>query len=138
MPNIETYYLVDFENVNDAGLACSNQLGNHDHIHIFSTKNAPKISIESLSTFNSVDFSSYNIPVGKQSLDMHLIAYLGYLVGKNSSKKCRYIIVSKDSDYDNIISFFKEFSSAEIIRQCNIDSAPNKTTPTSAKTKPVT
>ena len=25
MPNIETYYLVDFENVNDAGLACSNQ-----------------------------------------------------------------------------------------------------------------
>ena len=97
MPNIETYYLVDFENVNDAGLACSNQLGNHDHIHIFSTKNAPKISIESLSTFNSVDFSSYNIPVGKQSLDMHLIAYLGYLVGKNSSKKCRYIIVSNDS-----------------------------------------
>ena len=70
MPNIETYYLVDFENVNDAGLACSNQLGNHDHILIFSTKNAPKISIESLSTFNSIDFSSYNIPVGKQSVDL--------------------------------------------------------------------
>lgn len=138
MPNIETYYLVDFENVNDAGLACSNQLGNHDHILIFSTKNAPKISIESLSTFNSIDFSSYNIPVGKQSVDMHLIAYLGYLVGKNSSKKCRYIIVSKDSDYDNIISFFKDFSSSEITRQANIDSSPQKTTPTSAKAKPVT
>lgn len=45
MPNIETYYLIDFENVNDAGLACQNQLGKHDHIHIFSTKNAYALPI---------------------------------------------------------------------------------------------
>lgn len=80
MPNIETYYLVDFENVNDAGLACSNQLGNHDHILIFSTKNAPKISIESLSTFNSIDFSSYNIPIGKQSVILLLPLFLNIMV----------------------------------------------------------
>lgn len=128
MPNIETYYLIDFENVNDAGLSCSNQLGSHNHIHIFSTKNAPKISIESLTTFNGVDFYSHIIPAGKQSLDMHLIAYLGYLIGKNASQKCKYIIVSKDNDYDNIISFFKGLSSSIITRQLKIDPSPQKNT----------
>lgn len=83
MTKMETYYLIDFENVNNAGLVCKNQLGDHDHIHIFSTKNAPKISIESLENFNNIDFNSHVIPAGKQSLDMHLIAYLGYLIGKN-------------------------------------------------------
>ncbi len=127
MPNIETYYLIDFENVNDAGLACQNQLGSHDHIHIFSTKNAPKISIESLENFNNIDFNSHIIPAGKQSLDMHLIAYLGYLIGKNSPQKCKYIIVSKDNDYDNVISFFKGFTSSVITRQCKIAAMSQKT-----------
>ena len=40
MSNVETYYLIDFENVNNAGLICSRHLDYHDHIHIFSTKNA--------------------------------------------------------------------------------------------------
>lgn len=130
MPDIETYYLIDFENVNNAGLVCSNHLGNHDHIHIFSTKNAPKISLESLTAFNDVDFHSHIIPAGKQSLDMHLIAYLGYLIGKNASQKCKYIIVSKDNDYDNVISFFQELSPSIIKRQLMIDPAPPKATTT--------
>ena len=126
MSNIETYYLIDFENVNDAGLACSNQLGSHDHIHIFSTKNAPKIGIKSLTNFNDADFYSHIIPAGNQSLDMHLIAYLGYLIGKNASQKCKYIIVSKDNDYDNIISFFKKLSPSIVTRQLQIDTTPKK------------
>ena len=83
MSNVETYYLIDFENVNNAGLICSRHLDYHDHIHIFSTKNAPKISIEILSNFHSVDYSFHCLPAGKQSLDMHLTAYLGYLLGTN-------------------------------------------------------
>lgn len=34
MSNVETYYLIDFENVNNAGLICSRHLDYHDHIHI--------------------------------------------------------------------------------------------------------
>lgn len=135
MPSIETHYLIDFENVNDAGLACKNQLGRHDHIHIFSTKNAPKISIEILENFNNIDFNSHIIPAGKQSLDMHLIAYLGYLIGTNSSKKCKYVIISKDNDYDNVISFFKGFTSSTIKRQLQITATPPKTAIT-PKTSP--
>lgn len=37
MANIETYYLVDFENVNEKGLESSDELGEHDHICIFYT-----------------------------------------------------------------------------------------------------
>lgn len=131
MTNIETFYFIDYENVNDAGLACSKQLGRHDHIHIFSTENALKIRMDSLTIFNNADFNTHIIPAGKQSLDMHLVAYLGYLIGKNNPQNCKYIIVSKDNDYNNIISFFKELNSANITRQLKIDSPTKK--PTTAK-----
>jgi len=38
MPQAQTYYLVDFENVKDAGLACNRSLTVSEHIHVFSTK----------------------------------------------------------------------------------------------------
>lgn len=65
MANIETYYLVDFENVNEKGLESSDELGEHDHICIFYTKNTPKISMEVLSKINKAKLHFYNIPVGK-------------------------------------------------------------------------
>ena len=137
MSDIETYYLVDFENVNEEGLSCSGKLKSHNHIHIFSTKNAPKISFDTLTSFNSIELCSHIVPAKKQSLDMHLVSYLGYLIGKNSSSKCKYVIVSKDTDYDNVISFFKELNSSDITRQKSIDqvSKQNSTqTPSVTKT----
>lgn len=62
MPQAQTYYLVDFENVKDAGLACNRSLTVSEHIHVFSTKNAPKINLETLSAFNNVDFNSHIVP----------------------------------------------------------------------------
>lgn len=128
MSNIETHYLIDYENVNEEGLTISNQLGSHDHIHLFFTKNASKISLESLKNLNNIDFQLHTVPAGKQSLDMHLIAYLGYLIGINASQKCKYIIVSKDNDYDKCISFLKELNSQSltITRQPKINSVSKK------------
>ncbi|MBD5088629.1 MAG: hypothetical protein HDT30_07430 [Clostridiales bacterium] len=120
MTFVETYYLIDFENVHEDGLSGSENLSNHDHVYLFSTKNAPKISIEKLASFNSADLSSHEIPVGNQSLDMHLVSYLGYLIGKNINSKCKYIIISKDTDYDNIIAFWKSHSDFDITRQDKI------------------
>ena len=107
MPQAQTYYLVDFENVKDAGLACNRSLTVSEHIHVFSTKNAPKINLETLSAFNNVDFNSHIVPAGNESLDMHLIAYLGYIIGTDTEKnaKNKYVIFSKDTDYDNTIKF---------------------------------
>lgn len=120
MSFVETYYLIDYENVHEDGLLGSENLTNHDHIYLFSTKNAPKISIKKLTSFNSTDLSSFVIPVGNQSLDMHLISYLGYLIGKNINIKCKYIIISKDTEYDNIIAFWKSHNNTDIKRQDKI------------------
>lgn len=114
---IETYYLIDFENVHEDGLTCSRKLTRHDHIHIFSTTNAPKISFEKLASFNYAEQFSHIIPAGKQSLDMHLVSYLGYLIGSNSNIRCKYIIISRDTDYDNVISFFKSIAPLNITRR---------------------
>ena len=127
MSNLETYYLIDFENVHEEGLSGSDKLGAHDHIHIFSTENAPKISFKELALLNFTEHFSHIIPSGRQSLDMHLVAYLGYLIGLNNNN-CRYIIVSKDTDFDNIISFIKKEISTNIsiTRQTKIDSSSSK------------
>lgn len=126
MSIIETYYLIDYENVSESDLSCSNKLGPHDHIHIFSTENARKIDIKTLSAFNLSEQHSHMVPAKKQSLDMHLVSYLGYLIGKNNNSKCKYVIVSKDTDYDNIIAFLQELSSSVITRQTKIDLTPKK------------
>ncbi len=124
MPSVETFYLIDFENVHEDGLSGSANLGSHDHIYLFYTKNVPKISIKELAGLHSANLSTLEIPNGNQSLDMHLVSYLGYLIGTNTNNKCKYVIISKDTDYDNIVSFWKSKSGSDITRQNEI--APPK------------
>lgn len=97
--------MIDFENVRNEGLANINMLSKNDHVHIFSTENALNIRIDIVFS-KGIDIQGHIVPVRKQSLDMHLVSYLGYLLG-NYGKKCFYVIVSKDTDYDNIIKFWK-------------------------------
>lgn len=133
MSTTETYYLIDFENVNEDGLSISEKLTKHNHIHLFYTKNTPKIDIKILNNLNSADLSTHKIPAGKQSLDMHLVSYLGYLIGSHKSNN-DYVIISKDSDYDNIISFWKKQNNTNITRHKKISDfqKENKATNTTA------
>lgn len=41
--HMETYYLVDFENVNNEGLKNIDDLSDTDHVHIFYTEYAPNM-----------------------------------------------------------------------------------------------
>lgn len=43
---METFYLVDFENVHNAGLENIDSLKKTDHVHIFSTENAQNIRMD--------------------------------------------------------------------------------------------
>ena len=107
MTDIETFYLIDYENVHGDGLSGCQDLGKTDHIVIFFTQNARNIDMSDISNHGSADLDMIEVPVGKQSADMHIGSYLGYLAGKNG-KTCRVVIVSKDTDFDNIIKFWKE------------------------------
>lgn len=111
---METYYLIDFENVHNDGIENIESMAKTDHVHIFSTQNATNIRQDVIWMKN--DIHTHLVPIRKQSLDMHLVSYLGYLLGIHG-KSCSYVIVSKDKDYDNIIKFWKEEGYHNIIRK---------------------
>ncbi len=113
---METYYLVDFENVHNDGIDNIKGMTKTDHIHIFSTENAT--NIRSGVFWLNGDIKPHLVPKGKQSVDMHLVSYLGCLLGTNGKDKdCRYVIISKDTDYDNIIEFWKKEGYKNISRE---------------------
>ena len=69
---MNTYYLIDFENVNSVGLETKKNLTEQDIVIIFYTKNASKIDMSVLSKIDNAKLQFIEVPVGKQSLDMHL------------------------------------------------------------------
>lgn len=115
---METFYLVDFENVHNEGLENIDCLTKSDHVHIFSTENALNIRMDIVFS-KGIDIQGHIVPVRKQSLDMHLVSYLGHLLGIYG-KQCSYVIISKDTDYDNIIKFWKAEGYLNIFRKSAI------------------
>ena len=107
MVNIETFYLIDYENVHGEGLSGCQDLGKTDHIVIFFTQNAKSINMSAISDCGSASLEMIEVPAGKQSADMHIGSYLGYLAGKNG-KNCGVVIVSKDTDFDKVIKFWRQ------------------------------
>ena len=124
---MDTFYLVDFENVHNDGIVNIDSLSKEEHVHIFSTQNA--LNIRQDVFWLEGDIMPHLVPVRKQSVDMHLISYLGHLLGIYG-KQSVYVIVSKDKDYDNIISFWKKEGYTNIFRKPSIPGkspAKNKT-----------
>lgn len=115
---MEKYYLIDYENVHGNGLNGCDQLTNTDHVYLFYTANVPNIPWDIEDSHGKADINKVKVSGGKQSLDMHLVSWLGYLIGHNKDR-CVYIIISKDKDYDKIINFWKE-KDVSIFRQASI------------------
>lgn len=76
-----------------------------DHIIIFFTQNARKIDMAEIANHGAAELKMIELPAGKQSADIHIGSYLGYLAGKS---KCNIVIISNDTDFDNIIKFWKK------------------------------
>lgn len=104
---METFYLVDYENVGGEGLRGCNKLNKTDHIIIFFTKNAKKIDMSEIANHGEATLEMIEVPAGRQSADHHIGSYLGYLVGNKEEKECRIVIISKDTDFDNVIKFWR-------------------------------
>ncbi len=83
--------------------------------------------MDTVFTKNGVDIIGYKTPTGNQSLDKHLVAYLGFLLGKDKEKKCSYVIISKDKDYDSIIKFWKEEGYTKVSRKQEIPDSKEET-----------
>lgn len=111
---MDIFYLIDFENVHNKGIENIDCITKEEHVHIFSTQNALDIRPDIF--WLNGDIHSHLVPARKQSLDMHLVSYLGYLLGIHGCQ-CSYVIVSNDTDYDNIIKYWKEEGYQNISRK---------------------
>lgn len=126
---IETFYLIDYENVGSDGLSGCDKLGKTDHIVIFFTKNAKKIDMSEIANHGEAELDMIEVPAGKQSTDIHISSYLGYLTGINKVRDCSIVIISKDTDFDNVIKFWKEKTGVKSSRAQQIKvSMPKATT----------
>lgn len=94
-----------------------------DHILIFFTQNARKIDMATIANHGTAELKMIEIPAGKQSADMHIGSYLGYLAGTSN---CNIIIVSKDTDFDPVIQFWKKGLGISVSRKESIRRMPIK------------
>ena len=118
---METYYLVDYENVGTDGVSKCGGLEKTDHLHIFYTENSKKIDdLDVIDNHGKASLEKHKVPVKNQSVDMHIVSYLGYLLGKNEGKAISVVIISKDRDYDNVIKFWKD-EKANISKKAKIE-----------------
>jgi len=131
-------YLIDYENVHETGFAAVT--GGSD-VYVFYTPNVPKTSLD---VFDGIDvnFHFVKAAAGKQSLDMHLVSYLGYLIAmKKGEPGQEYVIVSNDTDFDNVINFWRirgiSCRRRNIVRQESVSEAQTKVEP-EVKSKPET
>ncbi len=102
-------YLVDYENVSDAGLVGINQLSANDLVIIFYGSRVKSIDYESHiaitdSTANIEEMKARK--TAKNYLDFQLTTYLGYKLGQNSYSEI--YVISKDSGFDAVIDFWSQ------------------------------
>ena len=121
---MDTFYLVDYENVGSSGLTKCNSLEKTDYLHIFYTENQKKIDLDIIDNHGKAEFETHKVPTKSQSVDMHIVSYMGYLLGKFEGKEVKIVIVSKDKDYDNLIKFWSD--KADLSRKQKIEPTAKK------------
>ena len=82
--------------------------------------------MSNIANHGSAELTMIEVPAGKQSADMHIGSYLSYLAGINRGNDCRYIIISRDTDFDNVIKFWKKKAGINASRAVCIKDAPAK------------
>ncbi|MBR4441957.1 MAG: hypothetical protein IKS52_01640, partial [Clostridia bacterium] len=76
-----TIYLIDYENVHEAGLQGMESCPSGCAIHLFYSQNANRLNLDLLRGLKA-SFTVHKVHPGRQSLDMQLVSYLGYLIGR--------------------------------------------------------
>lgn len=101
-------YLIDFENVNSAGISGIQKLTKEDKVYIFYTANASNMSFAAhLNLLSSpAEVVYYNVSSGgKNALDFQLSSFLGYLICQGKEKN--FFIISNDRGYEYVKNFWE-------------------------------
>ena len=122
-------YLIDFENVHEEGFSALGRLGEKDAVYCFFTRNVAKISMSALAGMRSGQLHFIEAESGKQSLDLALVSFLGYLIGTRP-QELYYDIVSNDNGFAKVAEFWNRRGNGLRVRI-------RKTTDLKAKSEPV-
>ena len=102
-------YLIDYENVNSAGLCGIGQLPAADRVILFYSHSANTLSFEIMDEMLSGKVMPERICIeqsGKNALDFQLATLLGCLIANHEADE--YFIISKDSGFSAVAAFCKE------------------------------
>lgn len=108
------YFLVDYENVNVAGLNGLSNLTENDFIIIFYSENAETLTFDMHIRINEskakISFQKVSVKE-KNALDFQLCSYLGFLIRDTFSEENlnNYFVVSNDKSYLSLIDYWKKF-----------------------------
>lgn len=103
------YYFVDYENVKTDGLNGVNKLETTDKVCIFYSEHADTLTFDLHKKFieSKATITFQKVEVGsKNALDFQLATFLGYEIA--NKKDDSYYIVSKDTGYTSVCSFWKK------------------------------
>lgn len=119
------YYLVDYENVHMKGLEGMEDISTFDHIYIFFTKHMHRKERRFLVYENYSHIEGIEVAEGKESVDKHILAYMGYLMSV-IDKNSKIYIVSQDKGYDKIAQFMENRTGVVVERIPKIRYSPSK------------
>ncbi len=108
-------YLIDFENVHEEGFTSLGRLGEKDAVYCFFTRNVAKISMSALAGIRSGQLHFVEAESGKQSLDLALVSYLGYLIGTKPQEQC-FEIISNDNGFSKVADFWNKRANGARVR----------------------
>lgn len=106
---LKNLYLIDYENVHDNGLFGIDTLTEDDRLIIFYGSQDKTISYKCHQMLMQTKAFVEELQMeqgSKNYLDFQLATYLGFLIGTNNYNSIT--IISKDTGYDSIISFWKQ------------------------------
>ncbi len=111
---METYYLIDYENIKIAGVKLNySGIPKNSNVIFFLT---PKDKLAESDKPKRADIDCQvfsNIPEGKEFVDKYISAYMGYLAGVYDMDTLKVYIISRNKGYDNIIAFMSDLVRAE-------------------------
>lgn len=114
-------YLIDYENVHEAGLAGLNKLDALDEVYIFYSKNANKLTFDLMDKIISSKATVKSVKVDSGSsnaLDFQLSFFAGQL--SKTYDEADIYIVSQDKGYDCLFTFNNSNAKLKISRVLNL------------------
>ena len=102
-------YLVDYENVKTGGLNGISRLTAEDHVIIFYSENANRLTFDLhqrlMASPAKIEYREVSVG-GHNALDFQLVTYLGYLIANDRGGQ--YMIISYDRGFEYVVGFWRK------------------------------